>query len=152
MTDQFKTVNLTVDTLLFIPSCLPDPQDREGWEALGLRFGNPLEDGVVAVEMPLGWSTVEVALGWFELRDAKGRRRGGYAQLTGGTNRMGPPECRFRIEIDRQEEFLWAVVKDVGREVFRSGVARSEDDAVAECERWLDVRFPEHADPTAYWD
>jgi hypothetical protein len=142
-----------------------DNHQRPVWEALGVVFGDVLEDDplFVNVTLPEGWKVVTTAHAmWNNLVDARGAVRGSMFYKAAFYDRSAhifPPNTRYHIETEYRDDdgkFTRFVVKDRQEPDRVMFATEWRDDARAigrrAAEAWIDRNFPKHADPLAYWD
>jgi len=145
---------------------------RPQWEAMGFKFQEKSGDDIfISAEFPAGWQKKPTDHSmWSDLLDDKGRKRASIfykaafydrsahthlvrrytvsAYHGGGTGK--PVEEYEVVALDGDK-----VLKSFGK--WKSGdyseAAQDRRQALtAEAEAWLTEHFPQHADPTAYWD
>jgi hypothetical protein len=143
------------------------------YEKVGFKFGDAVDDVFIAAELPPGWTrrATDHSM-WSEILDGRGRVRVSVFYKAAFYDRKAHADmdCRFTVcsDFDSDGNLAAELVKDAGTEVARFGVdvprdqhgdsaayqavraAQKEADALAEA--WLAERYPNHADPTAYWD
>lgn len=147
---------------------------RAPWEALGFKFGNPVEGIFVEATFPKGWKKQPTDHSmWSDIVDEKGRKRGAIFYKAAFYDRSAHArlECRFGISQEYPEDRTaptTVYVKDAnGVAQFKvTGLqmpdwsnrdeAKKRDDKIEEaraaCLQYLKTNFPEHDSPLAYWD
>lgn len=148
---------------------LPNPRGcKAEWEALGVVFGEKVDDLFIRATLPEGWSVEPSDHSmWNNIMDDKGRRRGQYFYKGAFYDRdafLNHPDRRYMAERDYSdavaEGSVRAVVKDAGAVIFATdmepiGDRKSWDAGDEHRERalaWLIERFPDHENARAYWD
>lgn len=147
--------------------------EHPAFAKMGFSFGAPLDKFFREAKMPLGWrvrpSNEHVM--WTDIFDIKGRKRARIHYKALLTARMASmvPTVRYTTEIEFQGDFGRPGESNRGfvfdhatrTELFSTKTLRREggdrmflriEDLKAETAAWLDARFPEHKDPSAYWD
>lgn len=155
-------------------SQLPKDCPRKDLEALGFKFGEPVDDIFLSVTMPVGWRKQATDHSMHsDLLDDKGRKRGSIfykaafydrhanMHLTRRYNVNGYLGCKsdgtLTDKNDYNPPYFACVIEDDGKEIHRVGIAARTDyadkDALDKQGRaWLDQKFPKWGDATAYWD
>lgn len=146
------------------------------FEAIGIKFGEEVDELFSRVEMPPGWKKVPTDHSmWSELRDDKGRKRAGIFYKAAFYDRSAfmRLEPRFRATVVPEDEYKtnmdyeardkgnwYGIVYDGEETAFKTAGAqygegeqwkmqeRLEKEAVA----WLEERYPDWRDATKYWD
>lgn len=147
--------------------------ERKQIEAMGIVYGEPVDDLFVKVQLPEGWRKERTDHSmWSNLLDAKGRKRASIFYKAAfydldahiGLNAFHTidteflAEDGFRIEYG-EHAYVQYVVKDAdGKACFTSerlpedhGYMES-DKVRAQCKEWLNEHRPQWGDPLAYWD
>lgn len=139
--------------------------------ATGIKFGEPVNDLFVAVELPSGWrkERTEHPM-WSDLLDDKGRKRAAIFYKAAFYDRSARMSWERRYTATKEyadgpngyeDDSSRTVVRDnapgdvlFSREWRKNGSDTREDreaDQTA-ARDWLADKFPEHEDPFAYWD
>jgi hypothetical protein len=160
------------------PHTLPKECPEEQLRKLGFTFGPPVDDLFLVAYFPPGWSkkATDHAM-WSDLLDAKGRKRAAIFYKAAFYDRSAHMQLMRRYVADGQylkadgTVFNWA--KDNERDLAQKRAAvidhatgealwfsepwpernyTAGDIPQQEAKKWLAEHFPEHEDPTAYWD
>jgi hypothetical protein len=143
---------------------------REQFEAMGIRYGDPLDDLFVAVTLPDGWvlKPTDHSM-WNELVDNKGRKRASIFYKAAFYDRSAHMSIETRFSAHREPSCGWdsedyrhgwedwiAVVRDCGIKLWHSEIMKDEqgvDDVLRQqAQAWLDEHYPDWRNPLAYWD
>jgi hypothetical protein len=154
---------------------LPKECPRQQLEKLGFKFGEPADDLFVNVTFPAGWSKKATDHSmWSDLVDDKGRKRAGifykaafydrsahmslerrYVVTTEYLNAAGqkhdwksnvqPTKRRVVVEDRSDKKALWQ------SDPFDRTDYATDDASQKVARAWLEVKFPQHEDVTAYW-
>jgi hypothetical protein len=137
---------------------------RSTFEAMGIVFGDPVDDLFVAVKLPAGWMKRPTDhFMWSDLLDEHGRARACIFYKAAFYDRSAHMFARRRFTIksvfDGVPNGSRAVAcYDVGEEICRAEVEQDPekpwlagDAARAQCKEWLDERYPDWNNPLAYW-
>jgi len=154
-------------------------KDKEVLEMAGVKFLGPVEGDEVFqyVELPTGWAKKPTDHSmWSDLVDAKGRKRAGIFYKAAFYDRSANLSANRRYSVGRdygREDHRTALVyqvKDAETVIFstevvqypepsdprdrKAWVARqdTEDKLKAVAMAWIQERFPNWQDPSAYWD
>lgn len=150
------------------------PDLDAGWRATGIVFGEQTDPLFRHVELPAGWRLVpsDHAM-WSELVDDRGRKRAGVFYKAAFYDRKASIQLELRFTVcrvyDREaRDTVQFEVLDCGRSVHRTAqeapaipkretgghAAHRELETClqAECEAWLDERFPRWREYDAHWD
>ncbi|MEK7655236.1 MAG: hypothetical protein AAB386_00955 [Patescibacteria group bacterium] len=143
-------------------------KDKAGLEKAGVRFGAKVEgdDLFQYVELPAGWKKVPTDHSMHSnLLDDKGRERAGITYKAAFYDRYARLDvsCRFSycLNYDRENENVTvAHVTDSGKVIHTTEPIKYEsekrhdsyDAAYEQARAWLDERYPDWQDPSAYWD
>lgn len=145
------------------------PETRARWESVGFKFGAAADNLFVYCTFPPGWSIkpTDHAM-WSDILDDKGRRRGGvfykaafydrkanadgpFVRYEGaGEGGYGFEPRRCGVLDNATGKMIHVVVTFPSREEYYRG-DNSEKAKVA-VNKWLAEHYPNHSDPTAYWD
>jgi hypothetical protein len=152
-------------------------QERwKGWhEKCGIEILGPVEGDEIflKVKLPAGWKKelTDHSM-WTDLLDERGRRRAGVFYKAAFYDRSAhiQPLSRFISRYNFVKEDGWGgpvygYVEDGGKEIYRTpvfdpepnpyqpGKLRAATEAASDSARaWLVEHYPDHEDPTAYWD
>lgn len=145
-----------------------------GWAKIGVTFGPVVSPGDLFVQatLPPGWTkrATDHSM-WNDIIDDKGRRRGQFfykAAFYDRSAHLSGPYRRYTVQriYSDDRDLFQAQVLDGETEIHRTEAiqisedqakdwkardaanAKATDDALA----WLTERYPDHADPSAYWD
>ncbi len=141
--------------------------NREAFEKVGFKFGDPIDTLFVAAALPPGWQreATDHAM-WSHIVDEHGRKRVNIFYKAAFYDRRADARIEPRYTAQwmfpgepssglQDGQVVW-VVRDAGKEIHR-GAPFSRDDFDADkkeaeaVKTWLKERFPDHEDPTAYW-
>jgi hypothetical protein len=139
----------------------------------GIVFGEPLDPVFREAKLPAGWSIrgrPDHAM-WNDLLDAKGSVRAAIFYKAAFYDRRAElhPKTRYTAEVEYQGNFGKAGESHRGfvfdnatrTELFTTKTLRREgndrtflktEDLEKETSEWLSKHFPDHLDPSAYWD
>ena len=150
---------------------------REQMEALGIQFGEPIDDLFVNVCLPEGWTKAGTEHSMHsDLLDEQGRNRAGIFYKATFYDRRADMHlvCRYRAHyqpvggwdspdsktapvhgvVKDQEAIIWHTeplelpTPDADRLAFYD----AQDALTVKATAWLDEQFPNWRDPLAYWD
>jgi len=157
-----------------LPNCSQLQQKQ--LEKAGFTFGTQADDLFVNVRFPPGWTKKATDHSmWSELRDAKGRKRAGIFYKAAFYDRSAHMQLERRYTVsgealkadgsvfdwakDKQPVKERAVVTDhaTGQTLWASdpwlyAEFSAGDKPTGVATAWLKEHFPEHEDPSAYWD
>lgn len=143
---------------------------REAYEKMGFAFGNPVDGIFVAATLPEGWrkEATDHSM-WSHIIDAQGRKRVGIFYKAAFYDRraratleqryvvqMIYPDMEWGAGLKEDEGFIALV--DGGKAILKqSEVFKRDDYAVCDpidkaFREELDEQYPDHRDPTAYWE
>lgn len=140
---------------------------REAFEKVGFQFGAEVDDIFLSAKLPADWTRKATEHSMHStIVDEQGRERVSIFYKAAFYDRRATSglKCRFRVDwlFDSEEgsgikegETAY-VVKDCGKEIFRTATFKSQDwdsDAAHKkiAESWLAERFQNTNDPTAHW-
>ena len=147
-------------------SCTDDM--RKPWEALGFKFGKPIDTVFVEATFPKGWKKRPTDHSmWSEIIDEKGRKRGTifYKAAFYDRSAIAYLEPRFSVQETYKGPKVLIIVDacgEVTREIAGEDPSKLEGDAFHKAYRennekreklvaWLNEHYPEWENPTAYW-
>ena len=146
---------------------------REQLEAMGIVFGDDVDDLFVSCKLPNGWKKVPTDHSmWSDLLDDKGRKRATIFYKAAFYDRSATisinprfscgrePEDRYKTNIWYEERRAgnWrGVVKDGDKIIFQTepikGPTFEQDDQLyKEAEGWLIKKYPDWRNPLSYWN
>jgi hypothetical protein len=145
---------------------------RADFEKMGFTFGKDVDDLFVAVSMPTGWKKVATEHSmWSDLVDDKGRKRAGIFYKAAFYDRNAHISLSHRYGFssylgvnakgepteDGNHTHYAVSVTDCDKEVHRVGIYptgdyKACDTLETKATAWLDERYPQWRDATAYWD
>lgn len=161
-------------------SSLPNKCPRADLEKLGFVFGEPIDDLFVSVTFPDGWrkEATDHSM-WSNLLDAQGRKRAAIFYKAAFYDRSAHMHLETRYYVTtqclnsdltpfdwdkdgrtKQPAKQWVAVKDNGSgEILWHSEAWADGDRDwaehdkrnAAARAWLEEKFPQHQDVTAYW-
>lgn len=156
--------------------------DNPVWAKMGVVFGEKVEGDAIwrKVTLPEGWKVVPTNHSmWSDLKDAKGRKRGGIFYKAAFYDRSCSitPDRRFNVrteydetndEVRRQRALVSdavtgeTVLTNPWVEFSNADTAEARDKNYAlykdleaqrkTCETWLAAHWPDWMDASAYWD
>ena len=146
--------------------------DRAVFEAMGIVFGEPVDELFIEAKLPDGWRKEAIGHSmWSHLLDERGRKRAGIFYKAAFYDRSAHmyPERRFWCGRTYEGE-IFARVSDYTGIIWRGDTIGPEpewsrednsawtnwssrrDTEVAVAKRWLDENYPDWCNPLAYWD
>lgn len=143
------------------------PADKQALENCGVKFLGPVpgDDLFQFVELPKGWTKQATDHSmWSELRDEKGRKRGGIFYKAAFYDRKAHLHLttRYTVQFDYgRNDAAVSQVKDGEKAIFSSepipyseGSPRwqTSDRADAIAKAWVSEHFPQWQDASAYWE
>ncbi|WP_424958446.1 hypothetical protein [Hyphomicrobium sp. 1Nfss2.1] len=140
---------------------------REAFEKVGFVFGEDVDELFVRAKLPPGWTRAGTSHAMHsDIIDEQGRKRVGVFYKAAFYDRRAnaglitryqarwlfPSEENSGLQKDQR---AW-IVTDADREIFRTEPFKNDDypaddAAKAVAHAWLNERFPDASDPTAYW-
>lgn len=148
-----------------LPAQCVTPGGWEILEALGLKRGDPVDDLFVQVTLPEGWTKAATDHSmWSELRDERGRTRGGIFYKAACYDRKASFNLKTRFRVGMMEtgtpdrySYIYAPM-DGEKVLFVPDVAAAGSDEYEQhglseklSADWLDERYPDWKNPAAYW-
>jgi hypothetical protein len=139
---------------------------REQLEGIGFVFGADVDELFVNVTLPAGWTknATDHSM-WSDLKDEKGRKRGGIFYKAAFYDRRADMrlDCRYSVqacgdgpgpnESSVQVMDGDALLKDFGVYNRRADKYWELCEKLeAEARAWLDAEFPDNRNALAYWD
>ena len=152
------------------PETLPidGTKNREDFEAMGIQFGESVDDIFVSVTLPEGWKKVPTDHSmWSHLVDDQDRKRASIFYKAAFYDRSAHirlnsryvTETIFHPEGDAPPTHCELVVRDTadGAVLFSGGKNayddfKGSDGARLRCNAWLKEHFPDWDDLMKYWD
>ena len=147
---------------------LPTNCPREQLEALGFKFGEPVDDIFTAVQMPEGWSKKPTDHSmWSDLIDDRGRKRGGIFYKAAFYDRNAHMRLDRRYSVTSNYELehgkqVQAFVTDAAtsQQVFKTDIVdvgdrewwKADEDVMSIARNWINENYPDYNNPMAYWD
>jgi len=153
--------------------------DDEHWEAIGFTFGEPYKDDPLFcdAEIPIGWTVKPTDHNmWSDILDPQGRKRGSIFYKAAfwdrdafmninrryhATTEYGEGEMKDRrrsIVKDHDDTVLFAtewgqpyLPRDASEDE-RGAYFKLESAREKEARDWIDEHYPDHKNPTAYWE
>ena len=136
---------------------------REAFEAVGFTFGEPIDSVFQSATLPPGWSREATDHAMHShILDDKGRRRVEVFYKAAFYDRRADARLVHRYTIghayaDEENGVIAVTVDRGGRPIKEFGTVEMRDhakwgDLENAAKAWLADRYPNHADPTAYWD
>ena len=147
--------------------------NREQLKAMGIVFGDDVDDLFVSCKLPEGWKKVPTDHSmWSELLDDKGRKRAAIFYKAAFYDRSAiisinprfsccrEPEDRYKTNMryeERQAGNWYGIVKDGDKIIFQTepikGPTHEQDDQLhKEAEGWLTKKYPDWRNPLSYWN
>jgi hypothetical protein len=140
---------------------------RESFEKVGFKFGDEIDTVFLKAELPKCWTRAATDHSMHsDILDDQGRERVSVFYKAAFYDRRAHAYLNPRYTVDcvflrenqqTPSEQVAYCVKDSGKEIYRTEPIGSTDWAAdkkvrAFAEAWLQERFPNYEDPTAYWD
>ena len=147
--------------------------DKQALEKEGFIFGDEVNDLFVSVQFPTGWKMQATSHSmWSDLLDAKGRKRGSIFYKAAFYDRSAHMSLTKRYYIssyiqcdeagnptqEKNPSYFKTCVVDGSEPIKSFGIRNAHKDFAkadameAEARTWLDENYPNHRDPSAYWD
>lgn len=142
---------------------LPKECPRAELEKVGVKFGEPHDDLFVNVTLPAGWKKVASGHSMHsDLVDDKGRKRAGIFYKAAFYDRRADMHLTKRFSVNcyldgSSKDYYRGAVLDGTKEIHDLGEVMRDRYEEREGQRkqgakWLNDRFPNWEDATAYWD
>jgi hypothetical protein len=168
---QERAGQITSNAMATLPIDM-GPRARTHLESLGFEFGEQLDDLFIHCKFPAGWRKqgTEHAM-HSDLLDDKGRRRGSifYKAAFYDRKAYGRLLCRYSYSqylpcdaegntVDSHEHTHYKTcVTDADNPVHLIAVRdrthyKQDEEHAKLAQSWLDERYPDRANPLAYWD
>ena len=146
--------------------------ERKKLDAMGVKFGANVDDLFVTVTLPPGWTKQATDHSmWSHLLDDKSRVRAMIFYKAAFYDRSADLQLKRRYGIetfnncdaqgnpveDRNSAYRSVTVTDCGKSIHVVGIWQSRDYEASralekQAQAWLNERFPNWEDETAYWD
>lgn len=147
---------------------MPLDLDREAFEKVGFKFGDPIDDVFQEAQLPEGWSRATTDHSMHShILDEQGRARVSVFYKAAFYDRNANAHLCRRYGVrslygelagcDLADDERAHAVYDCDTEIWRSEVFKAEDDDSRRIldksvRAWLAEHYPNADDPTAYWD
>lgn len=146
---------------------MPLELDREAFEAVGFKFGNPIDEVFQEAQLPDGWTRAATYHSMHsDILDEQGRRRVSVFYKAAFYDRRADAHLKRRYGVrglygdpgdcgladDERAQAVFDGDKEIWRsEVFEMGDHETRRAQQARAEAWLAEHYPDHNDPLAYW-
>lgn len=146
---------------------------REQFEAMGIVFGEPVDELFVHVQLPEGWKKIDGGHPygyWTYIVDSRGCERAAIFYKASFYDRSAHinmlkrfsihneycDECGDSVETENSL-YMMIVVKDGGKIIRKVGFVEEKDycgrdKLYKQANMWLNECYPEWENPLAYWD
>ena len=127
-------------------------------EKMGIKFLDNYDELFVNVELPEGWEKKPTDHSmWSDLLDDKGRKRGSIFYKAAFYDMDAFIHLARRYNVTWDYDNHYAKVMDLDTELFKTESAGDRDwdkqDLLkAKAKKWVDEKFPDWEDETAYWE
>lgn len=137
-----------------------DMGDQSVYEKMGIKFLDDADDIFVNVVLPEGWrlEATDHAMHSYVV-DHKGRRRIAVFYKAAFYDRSANmhPLRRYTVQTQYGQGAPYVAIMDCDKELKASEPTAERDYAALDqlttaAREWLDDHYPDHKDPTAYWD